>query len=90
MHTNGLLNRPISVLLIGTESSGKTEIGHALSGEPRIDFGPTKGAHVFNVDSKSQHIKVTEIGGSDSVRDIWPHYYNDVSKNSFCNSIPFQ
>lgn len=87
MDTNGLSNRPISVLMIGIESSGKTEIGHVLSGEPRIDFGPTKGAHVFNVDSKSQHIKVTEIGGSDSVRDIWPHYYNDVSKKLTQNSF---
>ncbi|XP_031625813.1 ADP-ribosylation factor 1-like isoform X2 [Contarinia nasturtii] len=69
---------PISVLLLGTENAGKTEVGHALSTLPRIDFGPTKGVHVFNVNSKFQHIKLTEVGGSDSVRDIWPHYYNDA------------
>lgn len=71
-------NRPISVLLLGTEGSGKTEVGYALSRQPRIDFGSTKGVHVFNVNSKCQHIRLNEIGGSDSVRDIWPHYYNDV------------
>lgn len=64
--------------MLGTGGSGKTELGYALSGQPRIDFGSTKGAHVFNVNTKCQHIKLTEIGGSDSVRDIWPHYYNDV------------
>lgn len=67
------------MLLLGSEGSGKTEIGHVFSHEPRIDFTSTKGARVFNVHSKSQRIKLTEIGGSDSVRDIWPHYYNDVS-----------
>lgn len=72
--------RPISVLLLGTESVGKTEVGHALSGIPRVDFGPTKGVHVYNVNTGCQHVKLTEIGGSDSVRDIWPHYYNDVNR----------
>lgn len=75
--------RPISILLLGTGSSGKTEIGYTLSGQIRIEFGSTKGVHIFNVHSRSQHVRLTEIGGSDSVRDIWPHYYNDVS-NRFC------
>lgn len=74
------MRRPISVLVLGSEGVGKTEVGHALSGIPRIDFTSTKGVHVYNVNSKYQHIKLTEIGGSDSVRDIWPHYYNDVCK----------
>lgn len=66
------------MLLLGTGGSGKTELGYALSGEPRIEFGSTKGVHIFNVNSMGQPIKLTEIGGSDCVRDIWPHYYNDV------------
>lgn len=73
--------RPISILLLGTGDAGKTEIGYSLSGQPRLDFGTTKGVHVFNVSSSCQHIRLTEIGGSDSVRDIWPHYYNDVNYN---------
>lgn len=68
------------MLLLGTEGVGKTEVGHALSDVPRIDFGPTKGVHVYNVNTRCQHVKLTEIGGSDSVRDIWPHYYNDVNR----------
>lgn len=66
------------MLLIGTDGSGKTEIGHSLNAESRIDFGPTKGVHIYNVNSKGHNVKLTEIGGSDSVRDIWPHYFNDV------------
>lgn len=71
--------RPISILLLGTGNSGKTEIGYSLSGQPRLDFGSTKGVHIYNMNAKCQHIRLTEIGGSDAVRDIWPHYYNDVS-----------
>lgn len=82
------LKRPISVLLLGAEGAGKTEVGHALSGSPRIDFGSTKGVHVYNVNAKYQHIKLTEIGGSDSVRDIWPHYYNDVWTENRLSSMP--
>lgn len=66
------------MLLLGIGGSGKTEIGYALCGQPRLDFGSTKGVHVFNVNTKCQHVRLNEIGGSDSVRDIWHHYYNDV------------
>lgn len=68
------------MLLLGAEGVGKTEIGHALCNEPRIDFTSTKGVRIYNVHSKLQQIKLTELGGSDSVRGIWPHYYDDVSK----------
>lgn len=84
MFING--NSPISVVLLGSEGAGKTEIGHVLGNEPRIDFSSTKGVRVYNVQSKNQEIKLTEIGGSDSVRGIWPHYYNDVRPLS-CRSF---
>lgn len=72
--------RPISILLLGTGNSGKTEIGYSLSGQPRLDFGSTKGVHIYNMNARCQQIRLTEIGGSDAVRDIWPYYYNDVRK----------
>lgn len=83
---------PISILLLGLESAGKTEIGQVLCNEPRIDFTSTKGVRTYNVQSKGQQIKLTEIGGSDSVRGIWPHYFNDVRRQSITitiNSIIF-
>lgn len=64
--------------MLGSESSGKTEIGHVLAGDKRIDYTSTKGVHMFNINVKNQPIKLMEIGGSDSVRGIWPHYYNEV------------
>lgn len=76
------------MLLLGTGNSGKTEIGYSLSGQPRLDFGSTKGVHIFNVHSRWQHIRLTEIGGSDAVRDIWPHYYNDVSTLLSLTGVP--
>lgn len=70
---------PLTILILGLADSGKTEVGHILSKQPRTDQSSTKGVHVFNVDANNQAIRLTEIGGSDSVRGIWPHYFNDVS-----------
>lgn len=44
----------------------------------RVDFTTTKGVRIFNGKVNEKVIKLIEIGGSDSVRDIWPHYYNEV------------
>lgn len=35
---------------------------------------------MYNMNVKNQQVKLIEIGGSDSVRGVWPHYYNDVMK----------
>lgn len=64
--------------MLGVENAGKSQIGHVLAGTERIDFSPTKGIRVFNINVKGRAIKLMEIGGSESVRDLWPHYYNEV------------
>lgn len=65
--------------MLGVENSGKTEVGHTLSSIERIDFSPTKGIRVFDINVRGQAIKLMEIGGAATVRDLWPHYYNEVS-----------
>lgn len=79
------IHRAISILLLGYEQSGKTEIGHALSGHTRLDFTSTKGVRMFNIDIKNHAIKLLEIGGSDTVRGIWPHYFSNVRAMKFHN-----
>lgn len=74
-----ILNRPLTILILGLADSGKTEIAHILSKQTRTDQSSTKGVHLFNVEENDYAVKITEIGGSDSVRGIWPHYYSDVS-----------
>lgn len=73
------LERPLTVLILGLADSGKTEIAHTLCKQPRTDYSSTKGVHMFAIDANDHTVKLTEIGGSDSVRGIWPHYYTDVS-----------
>lgn len=64
--------------MLGVENTGKSEIGHVLAGTERIDFSPTKGTRMFNINVKGRAIKLMEIGGAETVRDLWPHYYNEV------------
>lgn len=71
--------RPLTILILGLADSGKTEVGHILCKQSRTDQSSTKGVHVFNVDANDHAVRLTEIGGSDSVRGIWPHYFSDVS-----------
>lgn len=73
------IHSAISILLLGIEHSGKTEIGHILSKHPRIDFTSTKGVRMFNLNIDNRAIKLIDIGGSVGVRGIWPHYFNEVS-----------
>lgn len=64
--------------MLGIDNVGKTEIGHVLAGAERVDFTNTKGTRAFNINVKGRAIKLLEIGGAESVRDLWPHYCNEV------------
>lgn len=83
----GVINSPLSILLLGVDNVGKSEIGHVLATTERVDFSKTKGIRTFNINVKGRAIKLMEIGGAASVRDLWSHYYNEVGNKQLCKII---
>lgn len=75
------MHRQFPILLIGLSSVGKTYIGHFLSKQHRTDFSATNGCAAYKFIYNNNIVRLTEIGGSNDIRDIWHVYFKNVS---FC------
>ncbi|XP_022216310.2 ADP-ribosylation factor-like protein 3 [Drosophila obscura] len=72
------------VLLLGPAGSGKTELGHRVSGRERDcdDMSPTNGVRCYRMDSAgvqreecAVRLQLTEVGGNAEMQRLWKHYY---------------
>lgn len=68
----------MSILILGLDGSGKTEIGYFLSKQRRLDFSQTNGSQTYHFNVKNTPVNLNEIGGSDDIRSLWVHYYREV------------
>lgn len=68
----------MSILILGLEGSGKTEIGHFLSKKHRLDFSQTNGSQTYRFHVQNTPVNLNEIGGSADIRALWVHYYREV------------
>jgi hypothetical protein len=41
-------------------------------------YVPTNGFSLYEVKSKKTTTKLYDLGGSESIRELWKHYYSDV------------
>ncbi|KAH8396143.1 hypothetical protein KR222_004000, partial [Zaprionus bogoriensis] len=84
------------VLLLGATGSGKTQLGHLLSGQQRDadDLAATNGVRCYrcdmptaqsaSADAAACSLLLTEVGGSEDMQRIWPHYYAGCHALIFC------
>ncbi|XP_026845437.1 ADP-ribosylation factor-like protein 3 [Drosophila persimilis] len=72
------------VLLLGPAGSGKTELGHRVSGRERggDDLDPTNGVRCYRLESAALQrediavdLQLTEVGGNAEMQRLWKHYY---------------
>uniref|UniRef100_A0A182Q1B1 ADP-ribosylation factor-like protein 13B n=1 Tax=Anopheles farauti TaxID=69004 RepID=A0A182Q1B1_9DIPT len=68
----------LSILVLGIENSGKTEIAFKICHRKRGDYAPTKGCRLFETVIADTDIKLIEIGGGSDLRDIWKYYFLDA------------
>lgn len=73
----------MSILIVGLDGAGKSEIGHTLAtngnnAKKRTDYSSTNGCHIFKTKINGCLIRFTEVGGSEGIRKIWPYYYQEV------------
>ncbi|KFB35441.1 hypothetical protein ZHAS_00002139 [Anopheles sinensis] len=71
-------NEALSLLVLGIENSGKTEVSFKICRRKRTDYGPTKGCRLFETVIAETDVKLIEIGGGSDLRDIWKYYFLDA------------
>ncbi|XP_055611391.1 ADP-ribosylation factor-like protein 13B [Uranotaenia lowii] len=70
--------RPVGLLIVGLQNSGKTEIAYKIIGENRNEYLQTKGCRIYNTIIADVVIQLTEVGGAEEFRDIWKYYFLDM------------
>jgi len=76
--------RESSILVLGLDNAGKTAILYTLQlGEAVLHTVPTIGFNVEEVIIGNVNIKMFDIGGQDSLRLLWPHYFSSTTGIAF-------
>ncbi|ALC49129.1 CG11356 [Drosophila busckii] len=83
------------LLLLGVAGSGKTQLGHLLSGRQRADDdrSATNGVRCYQLQQQQQQSEfaavasITEVGGSAEMQRLWPHYYASSHALIYCYDI---
>ena len=68
-------SEPTRVLMVGLDNAGKTTILYKLKLGETVTTIPTIGFNVETVEYKNLKFTVWDIGGQESIRQLWKHYY---------------
>lgn len=63
------------ILMLGLDGAGKTTILFKLKIGEVVSSIPTIGFNVETVEYKNIKFTVWDVGGQDSIRAMWKHYY---------------
>eukprot|EP00931_Biecheleriopsis_adriatica_P035429 TRINITY_DN20396_c0_g1_i1.p1 TRINITY_DN20396_c0_g1~~TRINITY_DN20396_c0_g1_i1.p1 ORF type:complete len:253 (+),score=57.71 TRINITY_DN20396_c0_g1_i1:112-870(+) len=67
------------LLMVGLDNAGKTTILHRLKFAEVANTVPTIGFNVETVEYGKLSMAVWDIGGQDSIRKLWRHYYSGAN-----------
>ncbi|XP_071729956.1 ADP-ribosylation factor 2-like [Rutidosis leptorrhynchoides] len=73
-----LAKRDIKILMLGLDDSGKTTILYKLKLGDFIATVPTIGFNVEAMEYKNIRFTVWDVGGQDTIRPLWRHYYRNT------------
>ncbi|GMH86607.1 hypothetical protein TrST_g13902 [Triparma strigata] len=68
----------MTILTLGLSLSGKTTMLKAIQGDPNPTPKPTVGFVPHALQLGSSVVTFYDLGGGDSIRDIWPNYYAET------------
>eukprot|EP01107_Rhizomastix_libera_P014425 TRINITY_DN461_c0_g1_i3.p1 TRINITY_DN461_c0_g1~~TRINITY_DN461_c0_g1_i3.p1 ORF type:complete len:180 (+),score=35.34 TRINITY_DN461_c0_g1_i3:124-663(+) len=74
----GFRSRDMRILCLGLDAAGKTTMLYKLKLGEIIHTIPTIGFNVETVDYRNIHFTVWDIGGQDTIRPLWRHYYENT------------
>ncbi|KAG6914393.1 hypothetical protein DXG01_000611 [Tephrocybe rancida] len=67
--------REVRILMVGLDAAGKTTILYKLRLGDTVTTIPTLGFNVENVEYKNISFNVWDVGGQDTIRPLWRHYF---------------
>ncbi len=70
--------RDVRVLLVGLDSAGKTTILYRAKRGETTPTVPTVGFNVETLEIGGLTVVAWDVGGQDSIRPLWKHYYDGV------------
>lgn len=72
-------HRDSAILILGLDNAGKTATLYAMKLGEAIEYTvPTIGFNLEEVSIGNINIKMWDIGGQDSLRKLWPHYFGQT------------
>ena len=66
------------ILMVGLDAAGKTTILYQLKIGEIVKTTPTIGFNVETLDYKNRNFTVWDVGGTDKIRALWKHYYQNT------------
>ena len=70
--------KEVRILMVGLDAAGKTTILYKLMLGEVITAIPTIGFNVETVEYKNIKFTVWDVGGQDTIRPLWVHYYQNT------------
>eukprot|EP00483_Globobulimina_turgida_P002736 UN02741 len=70
--------KPLRILMVGLDNAGKTTILYKLKIGEVVTTIPTIGFNVENVEYKNLKFTVWDVGGQQTIRQLWKHYYSNT------------
>ena len=67
------------ILMVGLDAAGKTTILYKLKLGEVVTTIPTIGFNVETVEYKNLSFTVWDVGGQDTIRPLWRHYYQGTN-----------
>lgn len=85
--------KEVKLVLIGLDMAGKTSLLNRLCHSDAGTTTPTVGFNFESTMYKNVRVSFWDTGGQDKIRDLWKHYYEEVSKvifkgySKFCDCV---
>eukprot|EP00768_Dysnectes_brevis_P003871 gnl/Dysnectes_brevis/274_a305_10817.p1 GENE.gnl/Dysnectes_brevis/274_a305_10817~~gnl/Dysnectes_brevis/274_a305_10817.p1 ORF type:complete len:183 (+),score=45.79 gnl/Dysnectes_brevis/274_a305_10817:34-582(+) len=70
--------KDVRILMVGLDAAGKTTILYKLKLGEIVTTVPTIGFNVETVEYKNISFTVWDVGGQDTIRPLWRHYYQNT------------
>ncbi|KAI6651758.1 ADP-ribosylation factor-like protein 13B isoform X4 [Oopsacas minuta] len=68
----------VTILVLGVDNAGKTTLLANILHEPVSYVVPTIGYRNVKYKYKRAHLTLVDLGGGQSIRNIWPNYYSEA------------
>eukprot|EP01130_Rhizamoeba_saxonica_P016907 TRINITY_DN7918_c0_g2_i3.p2 TRINITY_DN7918_c0_g2~~TRINITY_DN7918_c0_g2_i3.p2 ORF type:complete len:176 (+),score=36.23 TRINITY_DN7918_c0_g2_i3:125-652(+) len=72
-------NQEYKIIMVGLNDAGKTTTLYKLLYDEVVDTAPTLGSNVEEFSYRNIKLIMWDIGGQQSLRPSWSHYYNGTS-----------